>query len=175
MKHALLGTLLSALVGTTAMAQDTPKYFDGFFVGGDAGITDDGDFYYGAHGGYRVQTDNDFVYGIEGTFGSIDASDSFGRVSAEIDNVWSASAFVGLPFGKDRKNLWTVGGGFTQINASATTAGIEVSEGFSGFRASTGYERVLSDNVRLRFQGNYANYEQGVDGLTFTGGFTFAF
>lgn len=149
-----------AAASTAANAQDN-KHFDGLFIGIDAGyLAADG----GVDGavanliaGYRVQTDDNLVFGIEGTYGGADID--------FIDNQWTVNGSVGWAYGADNRNLFSVGGGYVQVNASAF--------GFNatgdGYTAFTSYERAFNDYWSFRLKGTTYEFDTfiGTAGIAF--------
>lgn len=147
MKNYLtVGVALVAL-STSAFAQDQ-KHFDGGFVGAEIGYLDAGDgfngLYYGANGGYRVQTDSNLVYGLEGTFGTTEV-DVFG-INDVIDHQWSANATVGWAFGAEKRDLFSLGVGYANVKVSA----LGQSATGDGVAGLVSYERAIGNNLSFR-------------------------
>lgn len=138
--------LLLMSAGETYANEET--YFGGAYISAEAGYFDinpnvDG-VYTGGTIGYRVQTDAGLVYGIEGSIGKsfIDV----GTADDVIDNQWSIVGFLGGAFGKEKRNLYTIGLGYSGLKASAF--GNTDTEQF--FTAQLGFERALGKSFLLR-------------------------
>lgn len=142
-QYLVAGACFLLTVTSTVSAQDN-KHFDGFFLGLDAGYLKADGGVDGAvanfFGGYRVQTDDNFVFGIEGTYGGTDID--------FIDNQWTLNGSVGWAYGTDNRNLFSVGGGYVEVNASGP--GFNITG--DGYTAFTSYERALGDNWSFRLK-----------------------
>lgn len=160
-KNILAGaSILLAVTATSVGAQDT-KHFDGLFVGVDAGyLAADG----GVDGavanliaGYRVQTDDNLVFGVEGTYGGADID--------FIDNQWTINGSIGWAYGNDNRNLFSVGGGYVKVNASA----FGISTAGDGYTAFTSYERAFNDYWSFRLKGTTYEFDTfiGTAGIVF--------
>ncbi len=156
-KSALLAALMGAIALPVA-AQEKEKKFGGLYVGGDAGVNDDGDFTYNAHLGARYQLDNGWVFGVEGKYGTVDVNG--------FDDFWSVTGQAGFSFGRDRKNLFYGGVGYTEFTALNVT--------FASEQYQLGYERSLTDNINFRLQSTWVPFDFG-DVHTFTGGLSLKF
>lgn len=175
---ALLGGVALVAVGAAPSLAQSP--FDGAYVGAFTGYTDnnasaasgtasaniDSDgWLYGAYVGYG-KTFDQFYFGAEAELGSASLSDKAGTVAnlpAKLDanESWGLSARAGYLVsdnallyaraGWQRTNYdVTVGTGATQVKAS---------DNLDGYRLGGGLEYAVTDNVLVRTEYNYVNYD----------------
>lgn len=163
-KYLAIGATLTAL-STPALAQDT-KHFDGGFAGAEIGVfgssnltassqnqsgTDYG-LYYGGTIGYRVQSNSNIVYGIEGAFGKSDVDFTFLGDETDfdledvIDHQWHVMGTVGWVTGAEKRDLFSIGAGYSEIKLSPFTSSF--SDG--GIAAQVAYERAMGNNLSFR-------------------------
>ncbi|NVJ70540.1 MAG: outer membrane beta-barrel protein [Alphaproteobacteria bacterium] len=169
---SLLSFGMAAAVAVSASADE--KYFHGPYVGADIGLSDGGKFYYGGHAGFRHQTDSNVVFGIEGSFGSYAVSESQGSITAKIDHNWSVMGHLGYAFGESGKNLFKIGGGYNEVQASASGFGSSVTASVGDFRGFIGYERAISEKVNFRIAADFLKFDESTGGQA-TAGFSFRF
>ena len=157
----MVGAALFASAGTV-QAQDSTKHFDGGYAGVDAGYLDNGEgtngFYYGLNLGFRKQTDSDIVFGVEGTFGQSDIE------GANLDH-WTALGSIGWAFGDEKRNLFSLGGGYVLLKTSYNS----FSHTGTGYAAFLGYEHAFGDNLSFRLRATTYEFETyiGTAGLSY--------
>ncbi|MCK0070568.1 outer membrane protein [Kordiimonas laminariae] len=167
LKKVFSGIILLAAASGAASAEDSDKkLFNGLYLGGDVGITDNGDFYYGGSLGYRVQTQSNYVFGIVGTYGTLDISEDyvltgFPPINVAADDIWSVQGQFGKVFGADKSDLIYIGGGYTKTSATGSflppVTLPSISGSSSGYVASLGYEKALSPSLSVKLEANYVN------------------
>jgi outer membrane immunogenic protein len=120
--------------------------FDGFDIGGIIG------------GNYQM---DQFVFGLEGDIGYTDASGTFAAPIAHTQETglnYAIRARAGYAI--DSSLLFIQGGAaWTEYNASAGGASI-LDDTVMGFQIGAGFEHAVSQNLTLRFDGLYTDYEQ---------------
>jgi outer membrane immunogenic protein len=175
---ALLGGVALVAVGAAPSLAQSP--FDGAYVGAFTGYTDnnasaasgavradiDSDgWLYGAYAGYG-KTFDQFYFGAEAEIGSASLSGNAGTVAGlptklDANESWGLSARAGYLLndstllyaraGWQRTNYdVTVGTGATQVKAS---------DNLDGYRLGGGLEYAVTDNVLVRTEYNYVNYD----------------
>lgn len=171
-----VAALAVAASATATLAED--KHFDGAYLGADIGLTDGGEFYYGANLGLRKQTESNMVFGVEGRFGDYAVSETFNilgtPVEAGINYAWAAHGYVGWVFGEDKRNLFKVGGGYNEFHVKATAGNVSDGASTGDFGAFIGYERASESNVNFRLQLDYLKIEDSHGGQL-TAGFNYQF
>ena len=184
-KFLFAAAAVAAISSTPAFAQEAGDYsgVKGTAIAGydnvdfnltGAGNADNLDgFLFGASLGWDGQSDN-IVYGVEA-----EITESTGKISGGGTSV-SASrdlyAGVRLGFVAGDSALIYAKGGYTNARFTASGPGTGgVSGNADGFRAGAGVDFKVSDNVFLRGEYRYSNYEAGVDRHQVVGGLGFAF
>jgi len=174
-KTAALAATLT-LASTATFAEE--KHFDGPYIGADIGVSDGGEFYYGANAGIRKQTENNIVFGAEATFGDYATSEDLfiGGQAATIgiDYTWSLNGYVGYVFGDTQRNLVKIGAGYNAIHAYGKSATESVGETVDDVTAFVGYERAFKGGWNLRTTVNYLKIEDA-DGAQFSLGVAYQF
>ncbi|MEL1250638.1 outer membrane protein [Aurantiacibacter gilvus] len=129
------------------------------------------DVTYGARVGYDMQVGQSLVLGLEGEWLESEASTDFdttgfgnfgvGNISAGRDLY--VGARVGTPV-TDSTLLYAMGG-YTNARfdllATDNTTDVETDVDLDGWRIGGGLEQQLSDNVFVRGEYRYSNYEEG--------------
>ncbi len=158
-----------------AHGEDDPKYFHGFYVGGEVGRFNlnsreelDGTIVEGIYAsgmtfsgvlGYRYQYDDDYLLGLEGSFGGGDVSfkkDGVDFLDIDIwDNHWSIAVSMGKVVGSDKRSLIYLGGGY----AKAKFALWGYSESFDDVLLKVGYEYAISKAASLRIQAQTMGFD----------------
>jgi opacity protein-like surface antigen len=172
---SLIGLLFLATFATTQVNAQDDKYFSKLYIGGETGYIDIGTnngFALGGFIGGRYQTDSNLVLGLE-----LDINGTVG----EDNNIGLASFLgtIGIATGKEKRNLFYVGGGYE--GAFGLDDSAELFGGDDGYSIVGGYERALSDHIALRLQAKYISFgdsnqgDSSSDGVSVLAGVSFNF
>lgn len=175
---ALLGGVALVAVGAAPSLAQSP--FDGPYVGVFTGYTDtkasaasgpananidqDG-FLYGAYAGYGKTFDK-FYLGGEAEIGSASLSGTSGSVGGlpvdlDTNESWGVSARAGYLVTDNALLYARAGWQRTNYDVTVGTGAnrITVGDNLDGYRLGGGLEYAVTDNVLLRTEYNYVNYD----------------
>lgn len=175
---ALLGGVALVAVGAAPSLAQSP--FDGAYIGAYTGYTDnnasaasgavradidrDG-WLYGAYAGYG-QTFDQFYFGGEAEIGSANLSGSSGSVAGlptklDTNESWGLSARAGFLVNDQTLLYGRAGWQRTNYDITVGTGAnrIKVGDNLDGYRLGGGLEYAVTDNVLIRSEYNYINYE----------------
>lgn len=169
--------LSTAAVAAPAMAQDADKAFSGAHVEAIGGWDrvqgedqhDDG-FLYGANAGYDIRRGN-AVFGVEGEISDSTQKQSVGGLTEKAGRDLYAGARIGYVVGGN--NLLYAKAGYTnaRFTVDGTDTGVTLAKGnLDGWRAGAGIEHQLNNNMFVKAEYRYSNYEQGVSRNQVLGG-----
>ncbi|MBP7335568.1 outer membrane beta-barrel protein [Niveispirillum sp.] len=175
---ALLGGVALVAVGAAPSLAQSP--FDGAYVGAFTGYTDnnasatsgaaradidrDG-WLYGAYAGYG-QTFDKFYFGGEAEIGTASLSGNSGTVAGlptklNTNESWGLSARAGYLLTDTTLLYARAGWQRTNYDVTVGTGAnrIKVSDNLDGYRLGGGLEYAVTDNVLVRTEYNYVNYD----------------
>ena len=167
----------TAALAAPAMAQDTDRTFSGAHVealGGwdrvqGEGAHDDG-VLYGVGAGYDFRRGNT-VFGVEGEATDSTQKESSGGLTEHASRDLYVGGRVGAVVGGN--NLLYAKAGYTnaRYGVSGTATGVDLAHGnLDGVRVGAGVEHQLSNNMFVKAEYRYSNYEQGVSRNQVVGG-----
>lgn len=112
--------------------------------------------------GYDMSMGNDLIFGVFGdfTFGEIDDSfvDSGGiALRSSYDDVWSVGARAGYVVNRDTLLYGTIG--YTNAEFTISNSEGRLQDDLDGYFVGAGLERKLCDNLFLKAEYRYANYD----------------
>jgi len=182
MKKILFATAaVAALSSTPAFAQEAGDFsgvkgtaiagYDNtdFNLGGVGGADNLDGFLFGASLGWDGQSSN-VVYGVEAEITESTGKISGGGVSVSASRDLYAGVRLGFVAGDSA--LIYAKGGYTNARYKATGVG---GGNADGLRVGGGVDFKVSENVFIRGEYRYSNYEAGVDRHQVVGGLGFAF
>jgi len=184
MRKIILSAALFMAVSTTSYAQQNTNPFEGAYAGAMIGYSSfsfddlneniDG-LTYGGLAGYRVEMSDGFLVGLEGYVNGNEADKDFIILGNTVN--FSADVSYGfngtLGFGQDRTYIFVMAGyGWTDFSASAQS--LTVGESGDGIRAGIGFEYKLTDQVNLRVQGDWQDFDSAYS-LGASAGFVLSF
>ncbi|MFY8093919.1 MAG: outer membrane protein [Niveispirillum sp.] len=175
---ALLGGVALVAVGAAPSLAQSP--FDGAYVGVFTGYSDtnasatsgtananiDADAWlYGAYAGYGKTFDKLYL-GAEAELGSASLSSNSGTVAGfatklDANESWGLSARAGYLVADDVLLYGRAGWQRTNYDVTVGTGAnrIKVGDNLDGYRLGGGLEYALTDNVLVRTEYNYVNYD----------------
>jgi len=167
----------AAALAAPAMAQDADKAFNGAHIealGGwdrvqGEGQHDDG-VLYGAGAGYDIRRGN-AVFGIEGEVSDSTQKENVGALTEHASRDLYVGGRAGIVVGGN--NLLYAKAGYTNARyaVSGTDTGVDLAHGnLNGARVGAGIEHQLSNNMFVKAEYRYSNYEQGVSRNQVVGG-----
>jgi len=167
----------TAALAAPAMAQDADKTFNGAHVealGGwdrvqGEGQHDDG-VLYGAGAGYDIRRGN-AVFGIEGEVSDSTQKQNVGALTEHASRDLYVGGRAGVVVGGN--NLLYAKAGYTnaRYTVSGTDTGVDLAHGnLNGARVGAGIEHQLSNNMFVKAEYRYSNYEKGVSRNQVVGG-----
>ena len=194
-KFALAAALLAGATATPALAQDarTGQFHIGAIVGYDAvegGVDDASGVVYGVTAGYDFNVGRNIVIGPEAELSTSSVDECQGGINRPGDQLCLdagrdiyVGARIGTRFGRDRRHLAYVGGGYTnaqvRLNYDANLAGntgdFDQTDDLDGFRLKGGVELGIGRNAFVRAEYRYSNYDGDFDRHQLVGGFGFRF
>jgi len=167
----------TAALAAPAMAQDADKAFSGAHVeaiGGwdrvqGEGAHDDG-VLYGVGAGYDIRTGNT-VFGVEGEASDSTQKENVGGLTEHASRDLYIGGRVGAVVGGN--NLLYAKAGYTnaRYSVSGTATGVDLAHGnLDGVRVGAGIEHQLSNNMFVKAEYRYSNYQSGVSRNQVVGG-----
>lgn len=171
----LAAAALVAGFSTAAFAQANDAAFNGLYFGGQVGFDSvKGDLAFGGTQGaiaqqgieggifagynYRV---NNFVLGAEGQLGLSDAdstiTDGVDSLKLSTRESWGLTARAGALIGES--TLAYVHGGWVKTNFKFSDGVVSTSDRLDGWKVGVGLETLVAQNVSLRAEYAYSDYE----------------
>ena len=149
------------------------RYFDGFNVGVDITVTSLNDLHSGFSSvktiasdlqyagtiGYGIQTDSDNYFGGDVELGSTQGIDRHNGVKDTSDYTVGVDAKVGHVFDQTTLVYSRVGYALKDLKETNTSTHSNGSGTFNGVRAGVGLDHMVSENVSLRTEVLYTDYE----------------
>lgn len=163
MRTAIIAAALVAGFSTAATAQSNDVAFNGFYAGAQVGVDSfDADVNVkgiagGIFAGYNHRIDN-VVVGLEGQLNLSDADKEIvPGVDLGVREGYGITARAGYLVGSG--TLAYVHGGWAKTKFKFTDAVGSISERVDGWKVGAGLETLIADNVTLRAEYAYTDYE----------------